>query len=96
MDKGKRRLEAFSDGALAIIITIMVLEMKIPSGDDLSALSPLIPVFFSYGLSFIYIGIYWNNHHYMLLPTQRRRRRDVAVRSCLKSTDRGGRGWGPK
>jgi uncharacterized membrane protein len=63
MDKG--RLEAFSDGVIAIIITIMVLELKVPHGDSLQALKPLIPVFISYLLSFIYIGIYWNNHHHM-------------------------------
>lgn len=63
---GKNRLEAFSDGVLAIIITIMVLEMKIPHGDSISALQPLISVFFGYLLSFIYVGIYWNNHHHML------------------------------
>jgi uncharacterized membrane protein len=63
---GKGRLEAFSDGVLAIIITIMVLEMKVPHGDSLSSLKPLWPVFISYILSFIYIGIYWNNHHHML------------------------------
>ena len=63
---GKGRLEAFSDGVIAIIITIMVLEMKVPHGDDLAALRPLIPVFISYVLSFIYVGIYWNNHHHML------------------------------
>jgi len=63
---GKGRLEAFSDGVLAIIITIMVLEMKVPHGDNLSDLKPLLPVFLSYILSFIYIGIYWNNHHHML------------------------------
>jgi uncharacterized membrane protein len=63
---GKGRLEAFSDGVLAIIITIMVLELKVPHGDDLSALGPLIPVFISYVLSFVYLGIYWNNHHHML------------------------------
>ena len=62
----KTRLEAFSDGVLAIIITIMVLELKVPHGEDLSALQPLLPVFFSYVLSFVYIGIYWNNHHHML------------------------------
>ncbi len=62
----KTRLEAFSDGVLAIIITIMVLELKVPHGEDFSALWPLFPVFFSYVLSFIYIGIYWNNHHHML------------------------------
>jgi TMEM175 potassium channel family protein len=63
---GKGRLEAFSDGVLAIIITIMVLEMKVPHGEDLAALAPLAPVFLSYVLSFVYIGIYWNNHHHML------------------------------
>lgn len=63
---GKGRLEAFSDGVLAIIITIMVLELKVPRGDDLSALVPLLPVFVSYVLSFVYLGIYWNNHHHML------------------------------
>lgn len=62
----KTRLEAFSDGVLAIIITIMVLELKVPHGEDLSVLQPLLPVFFSYVLSFVYIGIYWNNHHHML------------------------------
>ena len=60
------RLEAFSDGVIAIIITIMVLELKVPRGDTLSALAPLIPNFLSYVLSFIYVGIYWNNHHHML------------------------------
>ncbi len=60
------RLEAFSDGVLAIIITIMVLEMKVPHGDELVSLKPLIPVFISYILSFVYIGIYWNNHHHMM------------------------------
>jgi uncharacterized membrane protein len=63
---GKGRLEAFSDGVIAIIITIMVLELKVPHGADLSALRPLIPVFLSYVLSFIYLGIYWNNHHHLL------------------------------
>src|SRR6186713_1686579 len=67
---GKGRLEAFSDGVLAIIITIMVLELKVPHGDDLASLRPLIPVFLSYLLSFVYIGIYWNNHHHMLHATQ--------------------------
>ena len=62
---GKNRLEAFSDGVIAIIITIMVLELKVPHHTDLSALRPLIPVFLSYVLSFVYIGIYWNNHHHM-------------------------------
>ncbi|WP_454783905.1 TMEM175 family protein [Legionella sp. WA2024007413] len=59
------RLEAFSDGVLAIIITIMVLEIKIPHGDDFVSLTPLGPIFLSYVLSFIYIGIYWNNHHHL-------------------------------
>ena len=63
---GKSRLEAFSDGVLAIIITIMVLELKVPHGQSLEALIPLIPVFSSYVLSFVYLGIYWNNHHHML------------------------------
>jgi uncharacterized membrane protein len=63
---GKGRLEAFSDGVIAIIITIMVLELKVPRGDDLAALSGLTPVFISYVLSFVFIGIYWNNHHHML------------------------------
>lgn len=63
---GKSRLEAFSDGVIAIIITIMVLELKVPHAADLTALQPLIPVFLSYVLSFIYVGIYWNNHHHLL------------------------------
>ena len=63
---GKGRLETFSDGVLAIIITIMVLELKVPLGSSLVDLKPLLPVFLSYILSFIYIGIYWNNHHHML------------------------------
>lgn len=67
---GRGRLEAFSDGVLAIIITIMVLELKMPHGDDPEALRPLLPVFFSYMLSFVYIGIYWNNHHHMLHAVQ--------------------------
>jgi uncharacterized membrane protein len=67
----KNRLEAFSDGVLAIIITIMVLELQVPHGADVAALSPLLPVFLSYVLSFVYIGIYWNNHHHMLHATKR-------------------------
>jgi len=62
----KGRLEAFSDGVIAIIITIMVLEMKVPHGDRLEDLVPLVPTFLSYVLSFIYVAIYWNNHHHML------------------------------
>jgi uncharacterized membrane protein len=63
---GKNRLEAFSDGVIAIIITIMVLEMKVPHGTDFVDLLPRIPVFLSYVLSFVFVGIYWNNHHHML------------------------------
>jgi uncharacterized membrane protein len=63
---GKNRLEAFSDGVIAIIITIMVLELKVPHGASLAALEALAPVFLGYVLSFIYVGIYWNNHHHML------------------------------
>ncbi len=63
---GKSRFEAFSDGVIAIIITIMVLELKVPHGESLDALAPLIPVFLSYVLSFVYVGIYWNNHHHMV------------------------------
>ncbi len=63
---GKGRLEAFSDGVIAVIITIMVLEMKPPHGVELSALIPVLPVFLSYVLSFIYVGIYWNNHHHLM------------------------------
>jgi uncharacterized membrane protein len=68
---GKSRLEAFSDGVIAIIITIMVLELKVPHGQNMKALAPLIPVFLSYVLSFVYVGIYWNNHHHMLLTCHR-------------------------
>jgi len=64
MSKG--RLEAFSDGVIAIIITIMVLELKVPHGETLAALEPMFPVFLSYVLSFVYVGIYWNNHHHLL------------------------------
>jgi uncharacterized membrane protein len=68
---GKARLEAFSDGVIAIIITIMVLEMKVPEGDTLGALVPLLGVFLSYVLSFVYVGIYWNNHHHLLHTVER-------------------------
>jgi uncharacterized membrane protein len=68
---GKTRLEAFSDAVIAIIITIMVLELKAPQGTDLAALRPLWPVFLSYVLSFVNIAIYWNNHHHMLHVTER-------------------------
>jgi uncharacterized membrane protein len=61
----KARLEAFSDGVIAVIITVMVLEMKVPHGESLGALVPVVPVFLSYVLSFVYVGIYWNNHHHM-------------------------------
>ena len=66
MKMTKGRMEAFSDGVFAVIITIMVLELKSPHGTGLEALKPMVPVFFSYVLSFIYIGIYWNNHHHLL------------------------------
>jgi uncharacterized membrane protein len=67
----KNRLEAFSDGVLAIIITIMVLELKVPHETNLAALQPILPVFLSYVLSFIYVGIYWNNHHHLFHSTKR-------------------------
>ncbi|HEV2852116.1 MAG TPA: TMEM175 family protein [Thermoanaerobaculia bacterium] len=68
---GKSRFEAFSDGVIAIIITIMVLEMKVPHGEGFRTLAPLIPVFSSYALSFVNLGIYWNNHHHMLHTVQK-------------------------
>lgn len=67
----KNRLEAFSDGVVAILITILVLELKIPHGSDWSALRPLLPVFLTYVLSFIFLAIYWNNHNHMLQATER-------------------------
>ena len=67
----KSRLEAFSDGVIAVIITIMVLEMKVPHGTDLASLAPLWPVFLAYVLSFVYVGIYWNNHHHLFHACQR-------------------------
>jgi uncharacterized membrane protein len=69
MSKG--RLEAFSDGVIAIIITIMVLEMKVPHGADITALRPLVPVFISYVLSYVFVGIYWTNHHHLLHAVER-------------------------
>ncbi|MDR3526919.1 MAG: TMEM175 family protein [Rhizomicrobium sp.] len=68
---GKSRLEAFSDGVLAIIITIMVLELHVPRGNTLAALHDLLPIFLNYGLSFLYVGIYWNNHHHLLHTVHR-------------------------
>jgi TMEM175 potassium channel family protein len=67
----KGRLEAFSDGVIAILITILVLELKVPRGSDLNALAPVLPVFLTYLLSFVFLGIYWNNHHHMLLAAER-------------------------
>ena len=67
----KSRLEAFSDGVIAVIITIMVLEMKVPHGTEIEALLPMWPVFLSYVLSFVYVGIYWNNHHHLMHATDR-------------------------
>jgi len=64
----KGRIEAFSDGVIAIVITILVLELKIPHGAEWAAIAPLVPAFGSYVLSFIYLGIYWNNHHHMFQP----------------------------
>ena len=68
---GKGRLEAFSDGVIAILITIMVLELKVPHGTDWTRCEPLLPVFLTYVLSFVYLGIYWNNHHHMLHAAER-------------------------
>jgi uncharacterized membrane protein len=68
---GKSRLEAFSDGVIAILITIMVLDLKVPEGTQLHSLIPLIPVFLNYALSFVYLGIYWNNHHHLLHTCER-------------------------
>ena len=67
----KNRLEAFSDGVIAIIITILVLELEVPHGETVATLAPLLPVFLSYVLSFVYLGIYWNNHHHMLMAASR-------------------------
>src|SRR5262252_704112 len=68
---GKGRLEAFTDGVVAIIITIMVLEVKVPQGDDLASLRAQLPLFLAYVLSYINVGIFWNNHHHMLHATER-------------------------
>ena len=68
---GKARFEAFSDGVIAVIITVMVLEMKVPHGDDFAALLPVLPVFTCYVLSYVMVGIYWNNHHHMLHAAER-------------------------
>src|SRR3981081_2298782 len=67
----KTRLEAFSDGVIAILITIMILELKVPEGTNVQALRPLVPTFLTYVLSFVLLGIYWNNHHHMLSATER-------------------------
>ena len=67
----KSRMEAFSDGVIAVIITVLVLELKVPHGEGIDSLGPVLPVFLSYVLSFIYVGIYWNNHHHMLHATRR-------------------------
>ncbi|MEX0787706.1 MAG: TMEM175 family protein [Anaerolineales bacterium] len=67
----KGRLEAFSDAVIAIVMTIMVLELRAPEGAELALLVPLIPVFLSYVLSFVFLGIYWNNHHHLLQAAQR-------------------------
>jgi uncharacterized membrane protein len=73
----KNRLEAFSDGVLAIVITLMALELKVPHGADWEALKPLVPVFLAYVLSFLYVGIYWNNHHHLIKAT-----RSITAGSC--------------
>ena len=67
----KNRLEAFSDGVIAVIITVLVLELKVPHSDRIEALLPIVPTFLSYVLSFVYVGIYWNNHHHMLQASAR-------------------------
>src|SRR5437667_6795075 len=67
----KGRLEAFSDGVIAVLITIMVLELKVPHGTSLETLRPLVPIFLTYVLSFVFLGIYWNNHHHMFQATER-------------------------
>ena len=79
---GKGRLEAFSDGVIAIIITIMVLELKVPHGETLARSRRWCPVFLSYVLSFIYVGIYWNNHHHMLHAAEHGERRACCGRTC--------------
>ena len=95
---GKGRLEAFSDGVIAIIITIMVLELKVPAGTDLAALRPLVPVFLSYALSFVFIAIYWNNHHHLFLVVQRVSGRllwtNMGLLFCLSLVPFGTAWWG--
>ena len=95
---GKGRLEAFSDGVLAIIITIMVLELKVPEGIDLAALRPLVPVFLSYALSFVFIAIYWNNHHHLFLVVSRVTGRllwaNMGLLFCLSLVPFGTAWWG--
>src|SRR3989441_12326982 len=78
----KGRLEGFSDGVIAILITIMVLELKVPHGTDWDALRPLVPVFLTYVLSFVIVGIYWNNHHHMLHAAERINGKEIGRASC--------------
>lgn len=80
---GKNRLEAFSDGVIAILITIMILEFKVPEGHDLAALRPLIPVFAAYVISFVYLGIYWNNHHHLMQAVKQVNGRNLWANSHL-------------
>jgi len=91
---GKNRLEAFSDGVIAIIITIMVLELKVPQGETVAALAPLIPVFFSYVLSFVYLAIYWNNHHHLLHTCRKENFRRFST--SLRLRRRSGHNGSPK
>ena len=80
---GKSRLEAFSDGVIAIIITIMVLELRAPHGASLETLAPLLPAFLSYVLSFVYVGIYWNNHHHLCTRSSTERAARFSGRTCI-------------
>lgn len=88
----KTRLEAFSDGVIAIVITIMVLELEVPHGTDLASLRPIIPAFLSYVLSFIFVGIYWNNHHHMLHATKSINGR-ILDSPLAKGVGRDRKGW---